>query len=195
MQPIKQSGYTLIELMVVIAIVAILSAIALPSYKQFVISNRVSAMANDLHAALAMARSEAMKQGKTVTVCKSSNPNDAVPSCNVAPANKDTDIGWASWILFIDAGTVGIFDAATDKLIRVRESNFQSGKDGSIIPVNIGDGVQPNFITFGPTGQTMAQVVRFEVNPPKDVTDVALFRYVCVGVSGRIANSKTKCID
>mgnify|MGYP002776555428 FL=1 len=73
-------GFTLIELMVVIAIVAIVSAIALPSLNAFIDSTRFSAKANDLVAALSYARSEAVKRNATVSVCPSTGCTS--PSAN-----------------------------------------------------------------------------------------------------------------
>ena len=59
----KNKGMTLIELMVVIGIVAILAAIAAPSFAQLLASNRVQAATSEFQAALALARGEAIKRG------------------------------------------------------------------------------------------------------------------------------------
>ena len=64
-------GFTLVVLMVGIAIVAIVSAIALPSLTAFIDSTRFSAKANDLVAALNYARSEAVKRNADVSLCPS----------------------------------------------------------------------------------------------------------------------------
>lgn len=66
-------GFTLVELMVVIAIVAIISAIAIPSLSAFISSTRFSAQANDLVAAVSYARSEAVKRNGTVSLCPSTD--------------------------------------------------------------------------------------------------------------------------
>jgi type IV fimbrial biogenesis protein FimT len=67
-----QAGFTLTELMVVSAIVAILLAIGVPSYKYITTSYRMSSEVNNLLGDLMFARGEALKEGQYVTVCVSS---------------------------------------------------------------------------------------------------------------------------
>jgi len=69
----KQSGFTLIELMVVISILAILLGIGVPSFRATIEGNRITTVANDLVGALQFARSEAVKRGTNVTLCSSSD--------------------------------------------------------------------------------------------------------------------------
>ncbi len=68
------AGLTLVELMVVITIVAVLLALGVPSYRYVTSSNRVSSEVNALLGDLMFARSEAIKEGATVTVCPVANP-------------------------------------------------------------------------------------------------------------------------
>lgn len=62
------AGFTLIELVITIAIVAILLAVALPNFHDFVIHSTVNSTANDLVGALNTARAEAVKRGRPVAV-------------------------------------------------------------------------------------------------------------------------------
>lgn len=101
-------GFTLIELTIVVVIVAILAAIAFPSYAYVIRSNRVSGQVNDLLTAVSYARNEAVMRGSRVSLCASA---DGV-TCDASGA-------WRSgWIVFLDGGTAGEL-AGSDQLLRV----------------------------------------------------------------------------
>jgi type IV fimbrial biogenesis protein FimT len=88
----RQTGFSITELMVVVAIVAILMGIGVPSYRYITNSYRMSAEVNGLLGDLQYARSEAIKEGQTVTTCVSTNGT----ACTGG-------IAWASgWIVFSD---------------------------------------------------------------------------------------------
>src|SRR5262245_11096230 len=92
-------GFGLIELVIVIAIVAILTVIALPSYSRIMTRNRVVTDTNNFVAAINLARNEAVARGRPVTVCASANGT----SCDGTGA---TD--WsAGYIVFTDFDPVG----------------------------------------------------------------------------------------
>lgn len=64
--PSGMVGFTLIELMVTIAVAAILLAVAVPSFRHLIISNRLTTAANDVVTALTVARSESIKRNASV---------------------------------------------------------------------------------------------------------------------------------
>ncbi|MBT2745419.1 MULTISPECIES: GspH/FimT family pseudopilin [unclassified Lysobacter] len=66
-------GFTLIELMVTIGLVAIVLALGLPNFQQAIRSNRVATSANEMLAALNLARSEAMRSPLGGRVCTSTD--------------------------------------------------------------------------------------------------------------------------
>lgn len=89
-------GFTLVELMVTIAIVAILSAIALPSFSNSIRNNRLATTTNEFIAAVNLARSEAVKSNRTGQVCASSDG----ATCGT---------NWSDgWIVWADADGDGI---------------------------------------------------------------------------------------
>ena len=65
----SNKGFTLIEMMITIAIIGILAAIGMPSYKNTITSMRMSAEINALSNSLNFARTEAMKRGLVTSVC------------------------------------------------------------------------------------------------------------------------------
>jgi type IV fimbrial biogenesis protein FimT len=91
------TGFTLIEMLVVIAISAILLAVGVPSFTYMVDRNRVSGEVNEMLADLAMTRSEALTRRARVIMCRSSNPTSAGAVCDGAA----TDWG-SGWIVFVD---------------------------------------------------------------------------------------------
>ena len=70
-RPTAQTGFTLMELLMTIAIAAIVATIAIPSFQYVTNSNRVAGEVNGLLGDLQFARAEAIKEGQPVTVCMS----------------------------------------------------------------------------------------------------------------------------
>jgi type IV fimbrial biogenesis protein FimT len=106
-------GFTIVELMVVIAIMAIIMVFAIPSYKGLMTQNRMAGEINDLATDIELARSAAVKQGLDVTICPSTTPTATVPTCA-------TTTEWNSgWIAFIDIAGNQTFSATNgDTLLR-----------------------------------------------------------------------------
>jgi type IV fimbrial biogenesis protein FimT len=69
----QNAGFTLIELMIVIVLVAIFITVGVPSFQNLVSDNRLSTQANSLISSLQLARSEALKLRTPVSVCRSTN--------------------------------------------------------------------------------------------------------------------------
>jgi len=129
----KDRGYTLVEAMVVVALLGILGAVATPSFVSLMQRNRAAGEINGLVGDLQFARSEAIKRGLPVSLCTSSNGT----SCQGTP-------NWHSgWIVFTDPGKSGTVDA-TEALLRVRPG-WNNG-DSLVAEPDVG------MVTFGRDG-------------------------------------------
>lgn len=84
------SGFTLIELMVTIAVLSIVMLVAVPSFNSLVQGNRLTGQTNQFVAALNLAKAEAVKRNLTIVFCHSA---DAI-SCS-----EPTAAGWQGWII------------------------------------------------------------------------------------------------
>jgi type IV fimbrial biogenesis protein FimT len=160
-EPSRQSvrGFTLIELMVTLAIVVIASSIAIPSWRSITASNNIRGMINDWTLSTQFAKAEAIKRNISITVCPSSNGL----TC--------TNTGYeGGWIVTTGAGLV-LQDYLPRNLI-LMNSNQPNPSLG---------------LTFLPTGQPAGNFAGFRLSAQYDssVNDLALERYVCVARTGR----------
>ena len=88
-------GFTLIELMVTIAVMVILASLAAPALGTFVSRSTMRGMSADFNLAFQRARSEAINRNECVAICMSDNASSATPSCSASGSN------WAvGWIVF-----------------------------------------------------------------------------------------------
>lgn len=69
----REQGFTLVELMVVILLLAVITMIAVPSWRSLQARNAVRALVNDYTIAVYLARTEAVRRNATVTVCPSTD--------------------------------------------------------------------------------------------------------------------------
>lgn len=151
-----QHGFTAIELMVTVAIAAILVAIAAPSFKNIIEKGRVEAGSNQLFTALMLTRNEAVSRNQSGVLCKSADG----ASCT-------TSGGWEQgYLIFIDVNSDGAQDAG-ETLIRSYEANEfsvtirASGDFSSLVRYASDGSVTSNdiFQICGPTGASRAQSI------------------------------------
>ena len=128
----------MLELMVTIAVLGLLLGLTVPTFREFTRNNSVTTAQNDLVTALNVARSEALRRNRPVSVCASADG----ATCGDA-TNWNT-----GWIAFTDGGAAGTVDGTDASLQSWQTSNanvlFASG--GSI------------FVQYLPNGMSAAPV-------------------------------------
>ena len=97
------------ELMMTLALVAVVLAIGAPNFREFRLNSRMTGSANDLLASLQLARSEAIKRQQPVAICPSQNPEATPPACRVDPVWSDSGAqsGMVVWVDTNDDGVPG----------------------------------------------------------------------------------------
>lgn len=134
-------GFTLIELVVTVALLIILLVLGVPEYRRMTENNRQVAAINTMIGDLNLARTEAVKQGRTVTICGSTDG----ATCNTAD--------WESgWIVFTDLDKEGDVDGP-DVLIS-RNTGLPAGLTLRAEGFDdIGAFTSESIIQYQPTGQ------------------------------------------
>ena len=135
-------GFTLIELMVTLAIAAIVLAIAVPSFQKTILNNKSVALGDEFAQALNFARSEAVKMKKRVSICASSNGETCTGSWSdgfivfedqaATDTDADTTLGtvFKVWPKLSAAGTFSVKRNTTD-------TNFiRYTSMGTLAPIN-----------------------------------------------------------
>ncbi|MEN6078946.1 GspH/FimT family pseudopilin [Chromobacterium piscinae] len=118
----KQQAFTLPELLIVMAMLAIVLAFAVPAYQSAVSANAVMSESNNLYGDILSARNEALKRGQTVLVCPSADG----ANCN---ASSPGNTNWAGgWIVLQAAG--GNCTDTSGAVLR-RQQAFSSGDSAS----------------------------------------------------------------
>jgi type IV fimbrial biogenesis protein FimT len=98
----RNAGFSLLELITAMTVLAILIGLAIPSFRQTIDNNRLIGANNDFVSALNFARSEALKRANPVSVCSSTNATACSGSRNFSNG----------WIAFADANANGTLDGA-----------------------------------------------------------------------------------
>lgn len=133
----KNSGFTLLELIITVALISIVTAFAIPSMTSFTQNDRLTTNINTLVGHLGLARSESVKRSQQVSICVSSD------SANCTGANWED-----GWLVYADTNNDGSLNG-TDEILRVQQA-LDGGNN--MTPTGIGTQVtydNRGFVTGG----------------------------------------------
>ena len=171
MRRTRTAGFTLVELMVTIAIVAILAAIAFPNFESTMRSNRVATTTNELIASLSLARSEAIRNPTGAAVCPSANGT----SCDGAGAWGD---GWVVWIDLNNDGAIN----TGERVVRYVQAKNRIAVGGASNPIR-----------FDSRGRVVGGARTLSVEPDECPSDADLKRNLTVSATGQTRSERTTC--
>ena len=151
---VRRAGFTLIELMVVVALISIMLVIAVPSFASFISNYRVTGATNDFLQGITLTRTEALKRSRRVLML----PRDATGAPSATGNWKN---GWA---IFAHTGVPTIaYNAATDTIIFQHDSLPVSivvtDSGGGSFPFQ--DGASQTYVSFDGTGYARQQNGQF----------------------------------
>jgi type IV fimbrial biogenesis protein FimT len=107
--PARMGGMTLIELMVALAVAAVIVALGAPTMLRMLARHAIAAQADELQDAVRIGRNEAMKRGGPVVLCRTDASNTS--HCAGSAGS------WQTWLLFADVARTGTF-AGGDPILR-----------------------------------------------------------------------------
>jgi type IV fimbrial biogenesis protein FimT len=158
-------GFTLVEVLLTLALILILAGLAVPSYQALVAKNRASAQVNQLISAINLARSEAVRRHQVITLCKSED-------------GKTCGGEWSQgWIIFVDQQVSGQVDF-NDEILRV----YHAVPKGSFLEWVAQR--SNDYLQMDPSGATHGQAGTFYYYP--NVGHKEKFSRVIVSNTGRV---------
>lgn len=173
-------GFTIIELMVVVLIVAILAALAVPSFRPIVERWRVQQALKGLESSIYYARAEAIKRASTVSIRKNPTGTDG---CTLALGNANWDCGW---FVFTDINSNGVLDGGEEVL-----QSFSAPRNIDITSAT--GAASMRFDRWGRwSPDAAAPVAGFSMVPHgKSLTEVSA-RGLCMSPGGRLKTIKSE---
>lgn len=177
----RYSGFSLIELMVAVAILAIVAALAAPALQTFVSRSNMRGISADFTLAIQRARTEAINRNQCVGICMSSATDATSPTCTSSGQN------WGvGWIVFSlpNCGAVGTSTPSStatppEVILFMHEgvnSRFQLNNSASVPSV-----------VFDARGASNVSTTRFDlIDTQAQASEAAINRTFCMDRAGRL---------
>ncbi len=184
----KVLGISMIEMLIALLIAAVLAQLAITSYSSLHKRIRIYAATSELHSGLLYTRSEALKYGGNVVICRSANTQIESPTCEGGPSDPAINSGWGDgWIVFHDRNVDGQV-SSEDTILRVQHKLFLNPSQGVILP-------SPNrrLIRFNSLGQVYGTYLQFTIGKVQANGDVENNRYICIASGGRARVDRKNC--
>lgn len=167
-------GFSLIELMITIAVMAVLLAIGLPSFQGSMRSNRVATGTNELTASIALARSEAIRSPGGAALCPSEDGSTCLPD----------DSPWNNgWIVWIDGDGNGLLNGVNDRVLR-----YVEGTAG----LDIEASTKQSILKFDPRGRAVTPMV-FTLASEVCPAGHELVRKLTLTATGQVRMERGEC--
>lgn len=183
---VRQSGLSLVELITTLLIMAVLARVAIPSYNNVIRDNRLLGAANSLMGAIAMARAEAVRRGRMVSVC----PSSTGTSCSS---------DWAAgWIVYVEATSVTTGGTPTLDTTVGTAGVLQAGeamKKTVVTTTSTATGGPKPYVRFSSRGQS-EQDITFAIKPSGTgacTSGKVYFRQLSIGIAGRPQLTSVVC--
>lgn len=170
-------GFTLIELMVTLAIAIVLAMVATPAMRDLIVSNHVSSLSDNFSTALAQTRGLAIANNSCATLCTATVSATGAPTCEAAGSGGYRD----GWIVFLNPACDADQTNPASAGATLRQTQ-NAGTPGYAITAS-DDSLYR--LMFDPRGISTATVAgRFQVKAPDDPGN-AYTRTVCMDAAGR----------
>lgn len=184
----NQSGLSLLEVVIAVAVAGLLLSLAVPSFQAMQARRAVAAAIATIESDFALARSEAIRQGHSVTICSSSTAGQCL--ADAASGDDDWTTGWIIYTELTNSSSSPSSSPSSSSGTPAPPASKpasnasspslrQQGRLAGIKSITASD----NSFTFRPTGLGKSTSERIVITPQ---ADASLARWLCMSTAGRL---------